>query len=178
MKRIVSLIVIAMLLCIMGGAYAQNIDEGAVDTTTAQYESTKLFLALLDAENVNYTYVGIDNNGYEKVDVPNTDSELGISYTLKFFFDANNENASIRVWDVATVDESKIVDALIACNSSHQAWKYVTFMVENDNTITAKMDLIFRGESAGEVCWEATLHTVNVIAAAYPEYLGALAEAE
>ncbi len=79
MKRIISLIVAALLLCAMGGAvYAQSITGSIVaDETTVQYESTQMFLAYLDQMDVNYNYGGIDGSGYETVTVPNTDSDLG-----------------------------------------------------------------------------------------------------
>lgn len=171
MKRALSLIIALMLMmCLCSNAFA----------VTAQYSSTQLFLNLLDEKDVSYTYVGIDDQDYEKVEVKNTDSEAGISYTLLYYFDPNNENAGIRVWDVAVFgdDATSKLGALLACNNCNSAWKYITFFVEDDNTVTAKMDLIYRGETVSEVVWEATLHMVNVLCDAYLEYLGAIDTAE
>jgi len=168
MKRVISLVLtLVMLLGLCSVASA---------APSTQYSSTRLFLQKLDEMQIKYSYVGIDNNGYEKITVKNTDSDAGVSYTMTYFFDENDENASIRVWDLVTfgTDSMSALNALYACNNCHLDWKYVTFVVEGDNTITAKMDLIYRGESVSEVMWEATLHMVNVISDAYPAYLGAL----
>lgn len=167
MKRVLSLVFAALLLMGMcSTAFA----------VSAQYTSTQLFMDLLDEKDVSYTYVGIDDNDYEKITVKNNDSDAGISYTISYFFDPNNENAGIRVWDVAVFGEGDAnkVKALMACDNCNRTWKYVTFMTESDNTVTAKMDLIYRGETVSEVVWEATLHLVNVLSDAYPEYLGAI----
>ena len=168
MKRVISLVLtLVMLLGLCSVASA---------APSTQYSSTRLFLQKLDEMQIKYSYVGIDNNGYEKITVKNTDSDAGVSYTMTYFFDENDENASIRVWDLVTfgTDSMSALNALYACNNCHLDWKYVTFAVEGDNTITAKMDLIYRGESVSEVMWEATLHMVNVVSDAYPAYLGAL----
>ena len=166
MKRVISLVLtLVMLLGLCSVASA---------APSTQYSSTRLFLQKLDEMQIKYSYVGIDNNGYEKITVKNRGSDIDLAYTLTYFFDENDENASIRVWDLITFDSSSALSALYACNNCHLDWKYVTFAVEGDNTITAKMDLIYRGESVSEVMWEATLHMVNVVSDAYPAYLGAL----
>ena len=168
MKRILALVLtLVMLLGLCSVATAD---------VTAQYSSTRLFLAKLDELGVKYTYVGIDNNGYEKITVKNRDSDIDLAYTLTYFFDENDENASIRVWDLITFDSSSALSAMYACNNCHLDWKYATFVVEGDDTITGKMDLIYRGESVSEVVWEATLRMVNIISDAYPAYFASLAK--
>ena len=170
MKRILSLVLVVLMLL---GVCGMSSADVSINT---QYTSTALFLQKLDEIGIKYTYVGVDSAGYEKITVNNTDSDLNLSYTISYFFDGNNENASIRVWDLVTIgdDTMSLIGALYACNNCSSSWKYVTFFVEDDNTITAKMDLIYRGESVSEVVWEATLHMVNVIEAAYPTYLADL----
>lgn len=167
MKRLISLLVATLLLFgVCATAFA----------SPAQYTSTQLFLDLLKEKDVSYTYVGINENDYERIKVSNTDSDVGISYTLEYYFDPNNENASIRVWDVAVFgeDQGSLINALVACNNCNSSWKYITFLAEEDNTVTAKMDLIYRGDSVSEVVWEATLHMTNVLGEAYPQFLKAI----
>ena len=167
MKRIFTMF---LIIAMLGAMFC----TGAMAENPAVYDSTRQFIDLLNEQGVVFTYNGIDDNGYEVFIVPNTDDEAGIEYELRFYFDPNNENASIRVWDLAKFNASEYNDAIVACNNCHLDWMYVTFMADVDNTITAKLDLIYRGDSVAEVCWEGTLHIVSIITKAYNTYLYAV----
>jgi hypothetical protein len=160
MKKLLSL-TLAMLLLVglCSTAFA----------TEPQYASTKAFLALMDQKGINYSVEGIDANGYEKVYINNTDSDINYSYTIKYFFDDNGENCSLRVWDIITFADEDFAKVLRTVNSLNCQYKYVYFTVEeSDNTVTASIDTIFRTHDIDQILWEATLYVVDIIEAGYP----------
>ena len=137
--------------------------------TEAQYASTKAFLALMDEKGIHYSVEGIDANGYEKVYINNTDTDINFSYTIKYFFDDGGENCSLRVWDIITFTDADFAKVLRTVNSLNGQYKYVKFTVEeSDNTVTASIDTIFRTHDIDQILWEATLYVVDIIEAGYP----------
>lgn len=138
--------------------------------TEAQYASTKAFLALMDQKGVNYTVTGMDSNNNEMVSIKNTDSDINFSYTIKYFFDPEEENCSLRVWDIITFTDADFAKVLRTVNTLNCRYKFVRFTVdEDDNTVTAAIDTIFRTHDIDQILWEATLYVVDIIEGAYPD---------
>ena len=93
----------------------------------------------------------------------------GYSYTMCFFFENNEENAAIRVWDIITYSDADFSKVLRVCNALNTEYKYVNFNAEeSDNTVTAAVDFIFRNNDVGPIIKEGLLHLVNILEDAYP----------
>lgn len=136
---------------------------------TAQYPSTKAFLTTLDEADINYTVNGINENNYEEVSVANTDDN-GFSYTIRLFFEDNNENCGIRVWNIIHFNDADFSKLLRICNTLNNDYKYISFSVdESDNTITASMDLIYRSHDIGDIVLEAVLRMASILQDTYPQ---------
>ncbi len=134
----------------------------------AQYNSTKALLAEMDAIGITYTVLGVNEDGYERVTINNEDDN-GFEYTLYFFFEDNEENASIRVWDIITYSDADFAKVLRVCNALNTEYKYVNFNAEeSDNTVTAAVDFIYRTHDVGPIVKEGLLHLVNILEDAYP----------
>jgi len=170
MKRIAAMILTVLMMCVSCGTVLAE----ASGSAQAQYSTTRLFIETLEENNLRYEYLGIDSDGDEKVIIENTDSDLGITYTIYYYFDDDCLNVDMRIWDFVTFNGEDYVDALYACNSSNCDWKYVTFYVESDNSVTAAMDVILRGDSAGEVTLEASLHIVSIVGSAYEDHFAGI----
>ena len=159
MKKILSLLLVAVLtIGFCTAAYA----------VAASYYSTQAFLAELDEKGITYTVVGLDEDNDEKVKVNNTDDN-GFSYTINYFFDDQQENCSLIVWNIINYDDVDLAKVLRVCNSLNKDYKYIRFYVdESDNTVTAQYDSIFRTNDIDEILWEATLYMVDILEEAYP----------
>ena len=151
------LLAIALCLCMLLPAIAL--------AASAELSSTKAFLKWADRNDIVYEYVGIDDS-YERVRVENEGEAF--DYTIQYFFDVNEENASLRVWDVFAFDEDDFSKACVLCNTLNGDYKYVSFFAEDDNTITACIDLIFRDNDVDAIMAEATDFMVRILDDAYP----------
>ena len=161
MKKFLAILLsVLLLLSTCSAALAEN--------PAPTFNSTKTVLALLDAKGINYTLYGLDEDGDELVIVPNTD-DVGIKYDLYCFFDQNEENCFIYVWNLMTYDDADFLPVLMACNQLNEDYRYVTFTADtSDNTVTVTIDLIFRDNDVDQIFWEGVLHVVNIIHSAYP----------
>ena len=172
MKRIVSLLLAALLVF---SSWTFSLAE----TVETQYESTRLFLSRLDKVGIPYAYYGINENNREVLEIENTNYDLDITYTISLFFHENNENADMYVWNLLTYDPSEdgFFKVLQACNACNASWNYAKFYADtSDHTVSVDANMIFRGDSAGEVCYEGLLHLVSVISKVYEEHFAPLAQ--
>ena len=139
-----------------------------VQAEAAQFRSTQALLAALNEAEIAYTIGGLDDDGDERVRIPYRDAN-NFEYTIHLFFDDNEENCYLRVWNIinyAEVDFSKI---LRVCNSLNNKYNYVCFNAdETDNTVTATMDTIYRDNDVGEIVLEAVQHMMSIIEKSYP----------
>lgn len=160
MKKFISLLFSSLLLLSLATSAA---------AVTPVFSSTTAALAMLDAKEINYELYGLDNDGDELIIIPNSDDETGIEYDLYCFFDQNEENCYIYVWNLLTFADADYLPVLLACNQINDDYRFVTFTVDDsDNTVYVTSDLIYRGNDVDEIFWEAVLHMVNIINSAYP----------
>ena len=160
MKKILALLLSALLfVSLCSTAFA----------ATPTFKSTLDALTMLDAKDINYDLYGLDSDGDELVIIPNGDNEVGAEYDLYCFFDRNEENCYIYVWNLITFADADYLPVLQLCNQINDDYRFVTFTVDSsDNTVYVTSDLIYRGNDVGEIFWEAVLHVANIIHDAYP----------
>ena len=135
----------------------------------AVYSSTRAFLTYMDSIGIKYTYGGIDSDGDEKIVIANHDTDIDFIYDIVLFFDANNQNCYIYIWNVIEYERSNSLEIFNLCNALNGEYRYVTFEADTgDSTITLRMDLIFRSQGVDEIVWEALLRMANILGDAYP----------
>lgn len=156
MKKLLSLLLAAvLLLSCCSGAFA----------TSATFANTKVFLDLLDAKEITYTVLGLDDEGDEMVEIDYA------PFTIRYYFYSDNETISIRVWDVIHFAEEDLTKVIRDVNALNAGYKWGKFFVdETDDTVTASMDLIVRENArVDEVAWEATLTITDLLDIAYEQ---------
>lgn len=135
----------------------------------AQYDNTVAFLSMMDDMNINYTVEGITDteSEIEKVIIKNKGDKA--TYTISYFFDKENTEVGIRVWDLISFKATDMSRVLRIINSLNYDYKYVRWYVdETDNTVTVAYDVIVRSNAdVADVIVEATFHLVNCIDAGY-----------
>ena len=135
---------------------------------TAQYKSTQAFIEKLDEVGLKYSLSSPDEDGDELVKINNKDDN-GFEYTIRLYFDENEENCFIRVWNIIHYSDFYFSKVLRVCNSLNYKYRYLRFYAdESDNTVTASIDLIFRDNDVGEIAMEAVVTTASILEKAYP----------
>ena len=135
MKRLLTgIICLIMLTMCVGTGFAVK----------AQYTNTQAFLDALDGISITYTVINnTDEDKTDQVKVNNKGDKC--AYTINYFFDKDNTEASIRVWDLIKFKDSDLEKVTKAVNSLNYQYKYVKWYVdESDNTVTASWDIIIR----------------------------------
>ena len=178
------LLALALCLSLAGSALAANVivggsgdDEAAAlllppeeaEETGLQpvYACTGAFVGALEAAGCEYVLGGVDEDGDELV-ITAFDME-GVRVELRFYFSANGENAYIRVWNVINYDLANWQNVVQVIDGINGDYRFVRFYTDDyDNSVTAALDLIYRGSDVGEICMEALYYLVNIIEDAYP----------
>lgn len=158
MKKLICLVISAVLFCTLCCTTALAVG--------AKYQNTKRFVQLLDEIDIRYTIGGVEDNA-ECVTVKNRDDKS--SYTIFYYFDQDEEEVGLRVWNFIDFSNSDYNRVLRAVNDLNSRYKFITFCVDDtDNSVTAEMDLIVRNDScAGDIVLEATLRMAQILEDAY-----------
>lgn len=159
-KLLACLLMLGLFACMVVPASAVN----------TQYGPTREFLKVMDRENHKYSYMGVDNNDDEEVDVSfSGDNKDEIN--VEIYFDEDLDSVSLRSWYVISFDETDLGNVLLRINELNSNYKYITFVVDtNDYSVDAKVDCPLRDDAnAGEIAYDALYYIVQIIDDAYPE---------
>lgn len=133
------------------------------------YQSTSDFLAALDEEGIKYTFAGTDSDNDELVTIENTSSVYG-DVTFRFYFHEDEDDVSVRVWNVIDFAPADRDAVLEMCNQQNSAWRYVRFWVDDsDNSVTMAYDAYLPKRSPGDICVNIIYAMHNILEGAYPE---------
>ncbi len=135
--------------------------------SNVMFSSTRKFLESLDKSDIKYSYMGVDNDNQEKVNV--SYSYSGGSLKATIFFTEKNEECNIRIWNLIDFKAAYLESAYRICNEINSKYKLAKFYVDtSDNSITVSMDVIIREDySAGDICKEALTRVVSICDDAY-----------
>ena len=157
MKRMLCVCALVLALCLAVPAMAEDYT----------YETTALFVEALDAEDMVYTYEGMDSNDYERLEMPYGADNLDMD--VKLFFHENEERCGLRVWDVIEYDEAMKPVILNLVNELNGEYILAKWTADDDNTVTVAMDVILRpDDSMGDILLEAVARMVDIVDAGYP----------
>ena len=153
-RKLLSFALVLVLLCCL------CVPVWAADV---QYKTTKSFLEVLDAEDCEYKFIGVDQGDYEELTVEFEGDYLD-SITADIFFNADGDVVSMRVWDLITIDEKDYADVMKAINDLHRQYKFVCFAVDTDDwTVYATLDAPLREcDEAGDIAADAVYYLVNI----------------
>ncbi len=94
---------------------------------------------------------------------------------LSLFFNEENTNVAVRVFNLCKVEESKKPAIYAACNKLNDDYRWAKFCIdEEDNTVTVATDGVIRMDVAGEIAHELVMRLVNITDEAYPILMKAL----
>ena len=164
MKNIKKLFAVVLMLCLF---LSLSVPAFAA---SAQYGTTQAFLKVLTREGHKYSYMGIDADDDEEVDVSFVGDNID-EIDVKIWFNADLDIVSLRSWRVINFRQSDLADVLTVVNKLNNDYKFVKFVVdEEDLSVDAKVDCPLRDDAnAGEIAYDALYYIVKIIDDAYPE---------
>ncbi len=97
-----------------------------------------------------------------------------LSTTVNIYISDSNRYVFIRCFDLAIVPESKMENALCACNDCNRSYKWVIFSVNSNNKIIAMCDGAFELDNCVDVTLRLIANTLSVIEVSYPKLMQAI----
>ena len=152
---------------------AQSYDNPAEDLTAVRegrYNNTKRFLLVLEEKELTYTVMNSDDRDIVSIPLKGTsDSGKVFHYTIKVFFDSDNEDAAIRIWNLIDYAPQNKAVVTSICNDLHETWRWVTFSADDsDNSVSAALDCaLIDSPEMGTIVWESIVNFDDVVNTAY-----------
>ncbi len=125
-----------------------------------------LFTALLDEEGVRYA----EQNDYVLEVIFEGENLPTVSIWL--FFDENDAPmVEIKCWEIAHCPKEKRIAFLRTCNELNQKYRLVSFCIDEDDEILARLDHYIDEENCGELCFTLVAHMYQAVDDAYPSFM-------
>lgn len=124
----------------------------AMADSEAQYATTQDFICVLEENELKYSYVGIDDDGDEKVTV-SWNADAYEDYKFRFYFNEDQTAVFIRMWNIVTVSAGETY-ALKTINTLNAGYKYAKFYLdESDSTLSLSADIPLAGSNSGDAVY-------------------------
>lgn len=124
----------------------------AMADSEAQYATTQDFIRVLEENELKYSYVGIDDDGDEKVTV-SWNADAYEDYMFRFYFNEDQTAVFIRMWNIVTVSAGETY-ALKTINALNSGYKYAKFYLdESDSTLSLSADIPLAGSNTGDAVY-------------------------
>ena len=133
----------------------------------ANYKET--YLRYMDSKGIKYTDLGEN-----LVRVSYSCSNIK-SVPVIVVFDKDGENlVQFVCTEVAAFKDDKLAPGLVVCNAMNAKYRWVKFYLDSDQDVRVEADALVSMDSVGEECAQMVSRMVNIIDAAYPEFMRAL----
>lgn len=155
MKKLFS-IGLALLLVIMFVLPASAEDD-------VQLATTKDFIRVLEESELTYQYKGMDSTGTYEIVTLSLSSDVYENCTYTCFFHTDEDEASIRLWNLITITSGKSY-ALQVINNLNNSYKWTKFYYdEDDSTLTATADIVLNATDPGNIVFDVMVHIANIL---------------
>lgn len=131
-----------------GGSKALAYGSSYMDLYCAAMDSRGLVYDIIDDYTVKVPFAG-DNT--DEIDV----------YVI---FDENGGNdVALRVWSIYLYDEADLALGYAACNQMNNDYRWVSFCVDSDNEIAAKLDTLVCEACCGDELVDLVYQMVDIV---------------
>lgn len=134
----------ALLLCLVlaVGTAATAFAAGADPEDIA-----KDFMAMLEADGVDYSDEGLDEDGNYEIDIYYEGENLP-EHEIALFIDEDGQSFGEYEWYLMDFEDERLLDVLKTVNDLNNNYRFVTFVADtSDNTITAKSTCSLQGNA-------------------------------
>ena len=136
-----------------------------------EYNNTKGFLTVLDAHEIVYEYLGIDDDKDEGVKIV-TEGDYKDEIVAYVYFNEDDDVVTMcSFYVVEEFNKKDLVSVFRAVNELHKQYKFVCFVVdEEDYSVDSTIDIPLRDcDEAGEIAFDALYYLVTITDEAYDQ---------
>lgn len=144
MKKL--LLVLFVLLAIVCPLFAVN--YGDVSSADFSTKSAKAAVKFFEDKNID-TWLFITDEGEDLI-IVEVDYN-GEIRDLYIYFDTDSKAASFLMWDFVVFEDAQYQDMLEAVNYVNGSYRWLTYNVEDDNTVTLGCDCFFPSTGSSTV---------------------------
>lgn len=150
-----------LTLCAVLVALLLSISVG-VSAETAKLASTQNFLDYLDGKGITYTYIGLNDDGDERVKVSySLDNFSSLACTL--IFDKDEDEVDLRIWNIITVTAGKN-HTYATIQKLNADYKYCKFVYdESDSSLQVEVDMFIDKDHCGKPVYDAMRYMFLVV---------------
>lgn len=98
----------------------------------------------------------------------------GGSYRIRFISHDDDNDVSVRVFSIVTVDEERRPKVLPVINQLNSKFRFVKFVLDNDGDINLEYDYLMDCPDPAASAKELIIRMVQIIDDAYPELMRAM----
>lgn len=126
----------------------------------------ELFIATLKAKDLNYQVKELGDRTLVSFPYDNRKTN--------FVFSGEDGKYAQMMTVIERVPEDKFTDLVLVCNSMNRKFRFVKFVVDDDNDCMAISDAILDTGTADEECFELLIRTLQIIKDAKPDLMKAI----
>jgi len=136
------------------------------------FKATREIAAKLDSEEIKYSI--LTGNDSSTVQVKYSGDNFSTLEILFISRDDDNDVA-VRAWGfVSGISKEKRDKMIGVANAMNDRFRYVKFVLDNDDDLNITYDIPMSTTNVGEVAREIISRFVNIADEAYPEFMKAL----
>lgn len=132
-------------------------------------QEAEAYIKLMDSKGVRHDDIVVIDSG--KFDVETRWNLEETTVAVRAVFDDKGHTVAIRCFRIAHAKQDSLIDILKKCNELNTRFRWVKFVVDNDNDINVEIDCIVNEETAGEVVLELVQRLCSIVDEAYPELM-------
>lgn len=130
-------------------------------------KATKIFVDLLEEENIDYSILKDNGNNSDKPDVLAINNHDDNMQNMLLFVQIQSSNVSISM-QIGQVSSDKNIPLLQKLNKLNESYRFVKFYTETDGSIMAEIDSDFDESNTGKICFQACIRMVQITDDCYP----------
>ena len=124
------------------------------------YQATMEIIQEFDNANIKYDAVDNQDANYSYV-----------AASIKFISNDDDGDAEVRAFSLAHIPDERLAGALKLVNELNRRFRYVKFVIGEDNDVNAEYDLPLRNANIGPCATEMFIRCMKIIDVALPELM-------
>lgn len=133
--------------------------------------ATNYFLEKLDERNIRYSILKESFNSIDESDIIHIIASGDNVSNLQIAVFISDDTVSVRAFSIAKTPENRKNVIMEKINELHNKYRWITFYIDNDNNLNARMDAYFNNSWAGEICLNGVFRIFNIVDESYPEFM-------
>lgn len=130
------------------------------------YREAQLYCAALDRKKIKHDDIVTLDSG--KFDVETRWNLEDTSIAVRCIFDKDGHTVAVRAYRFSKANDNNYAKILFACNKLNNRFRWVKFVIDDDNDVNIETDAIVDEHSVGEVLTTLVNQMCSIADDAYP----------